>query len=427
MTPPQDQQAEQAVLGALMIRPSLIPDVTSVLRGPDYYRPAHEQIHDAIVDLWQRKEPVDMVTVATELQRKGALQQVGGAPYLHELCAGVPVASSAVYYAETVLDTSLRRRLLEAGQAVQQMALEAQDATQAAQDAQQRLAEAVEQARTADAGTSVGEAVDDALEWLDSPVEGADTPWPDVTRLTNGLLSGQMVTVAARPGGGKSLVLKDVGLFTARQGKPVHIATLEMSRNEYLARILASLGGVNLSNMLRRQMSEGEWQRVAEASSMVRELPLYLDDRERQTMAQIRASARQTERRYGPLGLIGIDYAQLVQPADRRIPREQQVAQISRDTKMMAKEFGCPVLLLAQLNRGNVTRSDPTPMVSDLRESGSLEQDSDQVWLLHRPDQYGEDRLGEVDLIVGKNRNGAAPMTIPLAFQGHYARIVSMV
>jgi replicative DNA helicase len=238
-----------------------------------------------------------------------------------------------------------------------------------------------------------------------------------------------MVTVAARPGHGKSLCAANVGLFTAMQDKPVHIATLEMGRNEYVARILANLAGVNLSNMLRRQMTDQEWQRVGAAGERVRELPLYLDDRERQSMAQIRAAARQTQRKYGrELGLVAIDYAQLVQPEDRRLPREQQVAQISRDTKLLAKEFGCPVMLLAQLNRGNVSRSDPTPMVSDLRESGALEQDSDQVWLLHRPDQYGdEERLGEVDLIVGKNRNGPSPVAIPLAFQGHYGRLASLV
>lgn len=412
----------------MLVRPSVIPDVMSIIRGADYYRPAHEQIHDTIVSLWQRKEPVDMVTVGTDLMKRGELQRAGGGEYLHGLVADVPIASSATYYAEAVIEAALRRRLLEAGLAVQQIAVEAPDAAQAAQDAQQRIAEATDQARTAEGGVSIGDAVDDAIEWLDTPVQGADTPWPDVNRLTNGLQAGQMVTVAARPGGGKSLVLKDVGLFTAQLGKPVHIATLEMTRNEYMARILAGLGGVNLANMLRRELSPGEWDRVAAASAKVRDLPLYLDDRERQTMPQIRAAARQTERRWGPLGLIGIDYAGLVSvPGISAEQRRLQIGHVSRESKLLAKEFGCPVLLLAQLNRGNTQRSDHRPMVTDLKESGDLEQDSDQVWLLHRPDMYGEERLGEVDLIVGKNRNGPAPTTISLAFQGHYARIVSMV
>ncbi|WP_408895907.1 replicative DNA helicase [Nocardioides sp. R1-1] len=432
MTPPQDEAAERAVLGALLMAGQgmahMIPEVGDVIRGGDYYRPAHEAIHDAIAALYARKEPVDMVTVAGELQRRGVLDRVGGPMYLHELAHGVPAPGAAVHYARTVLDKALRRRMVDAGHKVIQQALEADDAAQAAEDARQTIDAAASHAASDGGGASVGDSLDEALEWLETPPVGADTPWPDVNRLTNGLLAGQLVTVAGRPGHGKSLVAKDVGLFTAQQGKPAHIATLEMTRNEYMTRILCGMARVDLGKALRRQLEDGEWSRMAEASGRVRDLPLYLDDREGQTMAQIRASARRTQRRYGDLGLIAIDYAGLVRvpgipPSERRIA----MGHVSAAAKSMAKEFYCPVLLLAQLNRGNTQRSDHTPMVTDLKESGDLEQDSDQVWLLHRPDQYGNERLGEVDLIVGKNRNGPAPMTIPLAFQGHYSRIMSLV
>lgn len=428
-TPPQDPAAEQAVLGAMLQSAHIIPDVTALVTGRDYYAPKHEQVHDAITALYDRNDPVDPVSVAAELARRGFLERIGGAPYLHTLMQACPVAGSGTYYAEQVVDKALRRRLIEAGNRSAQMAEAYDDATQAAADAVQAMTEAAEQARTTEGGATVGEAMDAAIDWLESPVIGADTPWSDVNEKTNGLKPGEMVTVAARPGHGKSLALKDVAVFTAKQGKPVHIATMEMSRNEYMARILAGEGRIDLGRMLRRQMSEGDWARVSEAYAKVRDLPLYLDDRANQSMAQIRAAARQTARRYGKtLGLVGIDYAQLVRPVQRLKVREQEVAQISRDTKLMAKEYGCPVMLLAQLNRGNTQRSDHTPVISDLRESGALEQDSDQVWLLHRPDQYNADteRLGEVDLIVGKNRNGPAPVTIPLAFQGHHGRIVSL-
>lgn len=430
-TPPQDNHAEAAVLGSMMLAAHIIPDIAGMLRGSDYYRPAHETIHETIVSLWERREPVDMVTVAGDLTRRGELERVGGAPYLHTLVSETPMAANATYYAEQVLDAALRRRLLDASMRVAQLAVQAEDSQQAAEDARQVIDTAAGHARTAEGGTTMDDGMDAAIDWLETPPVGADTPWQDVNDKTNGLLAGQMITVAARPGHGKSIALKDVALFTAMQGKPVHIATLEMSRNEYMARILAGLARVDLGRMLRRQMSETDWQRVAKAAERVRGLPLYLDDRESQSMAQIRAAARQTARRFGgELGLIGIDYAQLIRPADRRLPREQQVADISRSTKLLAKEHGTPVMLLAQLNRGNTQRADHTPMVSDLRESGALEQDSDQVWLLHRPDQYGgadsEGRLGEVDLIVGKNRNGPAPSTIALAFQGHYATMASL-
>lgn len=431
---PQNIEAERATLGAMLLAEqanaaNVIPDVAAMLQGRDYWQPAHEAIHDAITGLYDTGQAVDPVTVMAELQRRGELQRIGGAPYLHTLTAETPLVVRAAQYAAQVLDAAQRRRLLQAAQQITELAHDAEDAAMAAQSARQVVDTAAESANTAEAGVTVGSALPGAIDWLEHQPVGAETPWVDVNTITNGLLAGQMVTVAARPGHGKSLVAKDVALFTALQGRPAHVATLEMSRNEYMARILSGLGRVDLGRMLRREMNDTDWQAVAAASERVSDLPLYLDDRPGQSMAQIRAAARQTARRYGTtLGVIAIDYAQLVKPADARLPREQQVAQISRDTKLLAKEFECPVLLLAQLNRGNTQRSDHTPLVSDLRESGSLEQDSDQVWLLHRADQYpgGEERLGEVDLIVGKNRNGPAPTTISLAFQGHYGRITSL-
>lgn len=405
-----------------------VPEVTELLQGRDYYRPAHETIHDAIVALWARRDPVDMVTVAAELQKHGELQRIGGGTYLHDLAALATTPAAAAHYAHLVVDKALARRIMEAGLRVQQLALEGADMAQVAEDARAAVDAAASTARTVEGGATVGDAIAEAVDWLETPPTGADTPWMDVNEATNGLLDGQLVTVAARPGHGKSVIAKDVGLFTAQQGKGVHIATLEMSRNEYMARILSGLARVPISNMLRRSLSDREWAAIGEAAEKVRGLPLYLDDRPSQSMAQIRAAARQTQRRFGSLGLIAIDYLQLVRPRDPRLPRREQVDEMSRDAKLLAKEFYCPVLLLAQLNRRSADRSDHRPLVTDLRESGAIEQDSDQVWLLHRPDQYGEDeRLGEVDLIVGKNRNGPAPTTIPLTFLGHYATVASMV
>jgi replicative DNA helicase len=426
--PPQNVEAERAVLGAALAGSRLVEDAAGILQPRDFYRPAHETIWRTIIGM---TGPVDALTVSAALGAE--LVKVGGAPYLLDLASveSSPNPAAMLSYAQQVRDSAVRRRLVEAGIKVQQLGETATDVTQAAEDAAQAVADAGQHAATTEAGMSAEDALEEAIGWLETPPVGADTPWSDVNERTNGLLAGQMVTVAGRPGHGKSLVLKDVAVFTAMQGKPVHIASLEMSRNEYIARILAGLGRIDLGRMLRRQLSEGDWGKVADASERLRGLPLYLDDRADQSMAQIRAAARQTQRRYGrPLGLVGVDYAQLVRPALRLKVREQEVAQISRDTKLMAKEFHCPVMLLAQLNRGNTQRTDHTPQVSDLRESGSLEQDSDQVWLLHRPDQYGGeasmDRMGEVDLIVGKNRNGPAPTTVALAFLGHNGLIASL-
>lgn len=424
MTPPNNPDAERAVLGAMIVRPACIPDVTAILQGRDFYQPKHEATFHAITALWDEKtKPVDMLSV------DAALRRAGGNPdplYVHSLTEGAQVTANVVYHAELVLDAAVRRRLVEVGQGIIQAAHEAPDASQAAQDAQQAVTLAATHAATTDGGAVAADMVDAAMDWLDTKIEGADTPWPDVNKDTNGLLPGSLITVAGRPGHGKSLIAKDIALFTARQGKPAHIATMEMNRNEYMARILSGLAQVNLGNMLRRDMSETEWGKVAKASTLVRGLPLVLDDRERQTMAQIRSAVRATERRLGKVGVVCIDYAGLVSvPGISDEQRRLQIGHVSRESKLLAKEFDCPVVLLAQLNRGNTSRSDHTPQVTDMKESGDLEQDSDQVWLLHRPDQYagGEDRMGEVDLIIGKNRNGPAPRTIPLAFRGHYARI----
>lgn len=427
--PSPETIAEQATVGAAMLSSPQMHDATDLLAPADFANPALGSIWAACVQLGREGRPINPMSVAEQFSPK-ELRSLGGQARLIALTA-VEVAPSAMqllYHAERVRDLSTRRRLVNASIQIRQAVDEREDAAQAVEDARRAVDEAAQGVVSADAGATVGDALDAAIDWMEHKPEGAATPWPDVTAATNGLLAGQMITVAARPGHGKSLVAKDVALQTARDGKAVHVATLEMSRNEYMARILAGLASVDLGRILRRELSDDEWGRIGAAAEKVRGLPLWLDDRENQTMAKIRAAARTTQRRLGPLGLIAIDYAQLITPSDRRMPREQQVAEISRQTKLLAKEFGCPVMLLAQLNRGNTQRTDHTPLVSDLRESGSLEQDSDQVWLLHRPDQYpgDEERYGEVDLIVGKNRNGPAPTTIPLAFTGHYGRISSL-
>lgn len=425
--PGPEVMAEQAALGAAMLGSRQMPDAADLLSPADFASPALGIAWAACVDLCREDLPINPQSVADRLSPHD-LRGAGGPLGLIRMIAPevAPLPGQLLSHAIRVRDLATRRRLRIATGRILAAIDEREDALQALEDARQAIDEAGSGVVVADAGATIGDSMDDTIDWLENQPIGANTPWPDVDGATNGLLEGQMITVAARPGHGKSLVAKDVALKTARDGKGVHIATLEMSRKEYNARILAGVARVDLGRMMRRQMHEDEWAKVSRASVEVNQLPLYLDDREGQTMATIRAGARSTSRRFGNLGLIVIDYCQLVTPADRRIPREQQVAEISRQTKLLAKEFHCPVMLLAQLNRGNVSRTDRTPMVSDLRESGALEQDSDQVWLLHRPDQYGDDRPGEVDLIVGKNRNGPAPTTISLAFKGHQGHIASL-
>lgn len=418
---------EMATLGAAMLGSRQMHDAADLLPADDFTDPNRGAAWTACIELTQAGEQINAQAVAGKLSPR-VLNALGGPVGLFNMTTPevAPLPGQLLEYAGKVRDIATRKRLRVAVAQISRSLDERDDVSQAVEDARQAIDEAAGGLVTTEGAVSAAEMMDAAIDWLEVRQVGAATPWRDVTEKTNGLVAGQMVVVAARPGHGKSIVAKDVALATARSGKAVHIATLEMSRNEYMTRILCGIAGADLGRAMRRELSDVEWTEIGKAAAQVRELPLWIDDRETQTMASIRAAARTTMRRKGELGLIAIDYAQLITPGDRRMPREQQVAEISRQTKLLAKEFHCPVMLLAQLNRGNTARAEKTPMVSDLRESGSLEQDADQVWLLHRQDQYGDERMGEVDLIVGKNRNGPAPTTIALTFQGHYGRITSM-
>lgn len=426
-----NEAAERAVLGAALLGSKSIQDAASVIQPENFWRPAHEEIWRACLDLDRANEPINVLTVAAKFG-PAELARLGGHMYLSKLTSidSTPALANIVLFANQVADAALRRRLKEATIRIHDRIGNEPDATQLAEDARQEIDAAASMVQLADTARTIAESMDGLIDWLEKPSQGIVTPWPDVDQVTNGLHPGQMITVAGRPGHGKSLVAKDVALSIATRGRAVHIATLEMTRNEYLARFIADMGGIDLGNVLQKRMSDSEWEKFATFQDQMGALPIRLDDSRPQSMAQIRAGARRTQRVYGDLAFIAIDYAQLVTPRVQNIPREQQVAEISRSTKLLAGEFECPVMLLAQLNRGNTNRSDPTPMVSDLRESGALEQDSDQVWLLHRPDQYGGDqhaeRFGEVDLIVGKNRGGPAGVTVPLRFEGYHGRIRSM-
>lgn len=423
MTATQNTVAELALLAALLTGRCDVDEVAPVLSAGDFWNPRHGAVWDACMKVHGKGERIDPVTLPVETSNRGLVIEImTGNPDVFPMHAPM--------YAKEVSDAALRRRLVDASISIRQRAEEYESAEEAAREAESIIAKAAESSETADDGVSLSEAVDLTLDWIETPQQTAPTPWPDVNEVTNGFRPGQMIVVAARPGHGKSLVAANAGLFAAIQGQAVHIASLEMTREEYVSRFLANLAKVSLGNIITRNLSSREWDLIGEAANRLRDLPLWIDDRPAQSMTQIRASARRTQRRFdAPLGFVGIDYAQLVKPADARMPREQQVAQISRDTKLTAKEYGCPVMLLAQLNRGNVNRTDKTPMVSDLRESGALEQDADMVLLLHRPDQYEAEsaRAGEVDLIVGKNRGGPSGVSVALSFQGHYGRIVSMI
>ena len=433
-TPPQDNAAEQSVLGSMLISKDAIAEVVEVLQGGvDYYRPAHEVIHDAIVDLYGRGEPADPITVAAELQRRGELQRVGGAPYLHTLSANVPIAANAAYYAEIVREKAILRRLVEAGTRIVAMGYAGEGQVDDVVDGAQAEVYKVTDRRASEDYAPLSDIMNPVLDEIEAignreaGLYGVPTGFADLDDLTNGLHAGQMIIVAARPAMGKSTLALDFCRAASIQNNLTSVFfSLEMTRSEIMMRLLSAEAKVPLNHIRNGTMRDDDWEKLARKMGQVSGAPMFIDDSPNMTMMEIRAKARRLKQRHD-LKLVVIDYMQLMSSGKKVESRQLEVSEFSRNIKLLAKELELPIIALSQLNRGPEQRGDKRPMMSDLRESGSLEQDADMVILLHRDDVYEKEstRPGEADLIVAKHRNGPT-RDLTVAFQGHYSRFVDM-
>lgn len=431
--PPQDIAAEQCVLGGMLLSKDAIADVVETIRSRDFYRPVHESIFDAILDLYARGEPADPVTVAAELTKRGEIGKVGGAPYLHTLISSVPTAANAGYYARIVRERAILRRLVAAGTKIVQLGYAVEGDVDDVVDAAQAEVFAVTERRVSEDYVILNDLLPEALDEIESigtrggQMIGVPTGFADLDDLTNGLHPGQMVVIAARPAIGKSTLGLDLARSASiKNGLASVIFSLEMGRNEITMRMLSAESRVPLQHMRSGTMNDEEWARLARRMGEISQAPLFIDDSPNMTMMEIRAKCRRLKQRHD-LRLVIIDYLQLMTSGKKVESRQQEVSEFSRQLKLLAKELGVPVVAISQLNRGPEQRTDKKPMLSDLRESGSIEQDADMVILLHREDAYDRDhpRQGEADLIVAKHRNGPT-RTVTVAFQGHYSRFVDM-
>ncbi|MCX5332894.1 MULTISPECIES: replicative DNA helicase [unclassified Streptomyces] len=431
--PPQDLDAEQSVLGGMLLSKDAIADVVEVIKGHDFYKPAHETIFQAILDIYAKGEPADPITIAAELTKRGEINKVGGASYLHTLVQTVPTAANAEYYAEIVHERAVLRRLVEAGTRITQMGYAADDDVDEIVNRAQAEIYAVTEQRTSEDYLPLGDIMEGALDEIEAigsrtgEMTGVPTGFTDLDSLTNGLHPGQMIVIAARPAMGKSTLALDFARAASiKNNLPSVIFSLEMGRNEIAMRLLSAEARVALHHMRSGTMTDEDWTRLARRMPEVSAAPLYIDDSPNLSMMEIRAKCRRLKQR-NDIKLVIIDYLQLMQSGKRSESRQQEVSDMSRNLKLLAKELEVPVIALSQLNRGPEQRTDKKPQVSDLRESGSIEQDADMVILLHREDAYEKEspRAGEADIIVGKHRNGPTA-TITVAFQGHYSRFVDM-
>ena len=430
-TPPQDVLAEQSVLGGMLLSKDAISEVVEILRERDFYRPAHELFYDAILDLYSRGEPADPVTVSAELTKRGDLTRAGGAPYLHTLISSVPTAANASYYAKIIRERAIMRRLVEAGTKIVQLGYTVEGEVDEAVNQAQAEVHAVTERRAAEDYIQLSEllpAAFDEIEKISSGVvgEGVKTGFKDLDALTHGFHPGNMIVLAARPAVGKSTLGLDIARYASiHKGDTSVIFSLEMSRSEITMRMLSAEARVPLNNIRSGALSDEEWARMARRMGEISEAPLFIDDSPNLSLMEIRAKARRLKQRHN-LKLIVIDYLQLMTSGKRVENRQQEVSEFSRQLKLLAKELNVPVVAISQLNRSPEQRSDKKPMLSDLRESGSIEQDADVVILLHRDDLYDQqNRSGEADLIVAKHRNGPT-RTITVSAQLHFARFTDM-
>ena len=593
-TPPYDNVAEQSVLGGMMLSKDAIADVVEVLRGNDFYKPAHESIYEAIMSLYGKGEPADAITVADELTKRGELERTGGPAYLHSLISSVPTAANAGFYAEIVQERAVLRRLVTAGTKIVQLGYSQDGEVEVLVNEAQSEIMTVAERRNSEDYVVLKDVVESTVQEIEdaggrSGMQGVPTGFVEFDELTHGLQGGQMIVIAARPAMGKALALDTpiptptgwttmgeisvgdlvlavdgtptrvsaatdvmldrpcyrvsfddgseiiadeehqwlthtrtavlVGAGAADAGSasvvttgqiaassqrhlvripddarlplchdggiepgtgraivavesvasvpvrclqvdhpehlflagrtfiPTHNSTfaidiarsaaikhnmttaifsLEMARNEIALKILSAEATLNLQDLRKGTLQDEQWGKIASTMGKLDSAPLYIDDSPNMSLMEIRAKCRRLKQKHD-LKLVVLDYLQLMSSGKKVESRQQEVSEFSRALKLLAKELDVPVIALSQLNRGSEQRTDKRPMVSDLRESGSIEQDADMVILLHRDDVYDKEspRAGEADVIVAKHRNGPTK-TIVVAFQGHYSRFANM-
>jgi replicative DNA helicase len=433
--PPHNLDAEQSVLGAMLESQDAIANVVEILSLDDFYKPAHTEIYEAIMALFNRHEPIDAVTLVEELSRRGTLEGVGGKPYIFGLIEAYPSASAAARYARIVEELALLRRLVSAGNEIQEIGFSMPSDVADAVDSAEGIVYEVGNRRLRDElhelKALLGENFNQIEELYNSGehITGVSSGFQDLDDITAGFQRNNLIIIAARPAMGKSSLLNDFAMAASLKRHnpvPTVIFTLEMSRHELVKRFLSSEAKVDSQRLNRGTLQEQDWGKLSGAMGRLAEAPIFIDDSANITLVEIRAKCRRLKAKHG-LGLVIIDYLQLMQSPRKSENRQQEVSEISRNLKILARELEVPVVCASQLNRGVEMRADKRPLLGDLRESGSIEQDADLVMFLYRDEVYNRDSeaRGEAELIVAKHRNGPTD-TVKLAFMNQYTKFASL-
>lgn len=430
--PPQNLEAEERVLGAIMLAPNAIESCAEIVRPADFFRVSHGRIYEAALALYLNGDPVDALAVVEELEKANRLDDAGGRVRVNELAALAPAAGNVAHYAQIVADAALRRGMTAAAAEIHRLAFhrDGHDARALLDMAEAALFAIAETRQTSDfvkADVIIREAYErlSALFESGADVVGVPTGLRRLDEFTSGLQPGNLVVIAARPSMGKSgMVLGILAHIAIRIQRPAALFTLEMSRYEIAQRLLAAEGLVDSASLRNGRVRGEDWPRILAASESVAGAPLYIEDSATVTATDIRSRARRLKAREPGLACIAVDYLQLMTSGRTQENRVQEVAAISRSLKALARELDIPVLALSQLSRAPEQRHDKRPILSDLRESGSIEQDADLVWFLYRDEYYhpeDTDQHGIAELNIAKQRNGPTG-TIKLSFVKRYAR-----
>jgi replicative DNA helicase len=428
--PPQNLEAEESVLGAMMLSPGAIGAVSEILDGGDFYRESHAKIYRAAVGLYARGEPVDAITLVDQLEERGELDDVGGRLRIHELAALVPAAANAAHYARIVREVATLRGLIRTGQEIARLGWERPGEVQELVDRAEQILFDLSQDRVTTEFSHIETLLKDSFERITqlyeagAEVTGVPAGFRELDRLTSGFQPGNLVIVAARPSMGKSaLGLCMAANLAVREGIPVGIFTLEMSKSEVTQRLMCSEAKVESQRLRTGKLAIDDWPRLTAACDKLAKAPLYVDDTGSINLMEIRSKARRLKSREPTLGLILIDYLQLMTSGVTVENRVQEVSQISRSLKVLARDLDVPIVAMSQLSRAVEQRHDKRPILSDLRESGSIEQDADLVMFIYRDEYYNEesDQQGMAEVALAKHRNGPTD-TIKLSFLKRYAK-----
>jgi replicative DNA helicase len=427
--PPQSAEAERCVLGSMLRDNGVIGDVVQILRADNFYADAHQKIFQGIVTLYDRGQPVDLVLLTDLLKDQKQIEDVGGYGYLGQLWDVAPTAANAEYYAKIVRDKALVRHLIHAGTEVLRDAYDqSMPADELLESAERRILD-IAQMGIIGQTVTLQDAIREAYDRIDlraqgdpTSISGLATGFIDLDAITAGLHNSELVIVAARPSVGKTAFALGITRHIAvEENQPVFFVSLEQSRIELAERLMCNQARVDSHKLRKGHLSSDDMQKLMEAGDRLRQAKLFIDDSPGQSMLRIAANARRLKLRHN-IKLVVVDYLQLVEPDNRRDSRQEQVANISRRLKFLAKELNIPVLSLAQVNRGSEDRQDHRPRLADLRESGAIEQDADTVMLLHRPELYEPGQHeGTVEVIIGKQRNGPTG-EVTLTFIKQYMR-----